>query len=314
MSTSSNELYFSPSPPPKPTKLSPKETRLAALEALKRRRLGSMSPRKVANISRSDDVESDPTTGSDDDESEVQSAQDDTNLSKQDRYDEEFVLRHHWKVTMQYLTHLAVDRKLKHISEADKEYFEKSVHAVRRQTSDLAESLLPSTIKAPFKAMLIERPDISFEETEPQSSLKCAGCWHRGRYGCAAGPIYKLTSKRGTYDPKTLRAKSEEYDSDDYVVKNYSADDNAVAQLIPYSPKKRIRIGSRCAERGQLFHTAIHYRYTVLQSIRVLYKEHRQPTGDPEAAFAYFLEEELLEPFWLELRKVKQRIERLIRR
>ncbi|KAJ7763606.1 hypothetical protein DFH07DRAFT_956416 [Mycena maculata] len=297
--SSTDDLYLSPSP--SPTKASPKETRRKALEALKRRRTGLKSANKVDisttdETSHSEDGSESGTTSEDvdDDESEVQN--DTAHAREDENYDEEYVLRHHFKVQMQYLVHLAVDHHLTHISDADKRYFERSVNIVERQTSGLAESFLASTTKAPFKAMLMERPDVSFEKMEPQLWLECAGCWQRGRYGCEPGPVYKVTSKRGTYDRVTLRRTFEDYDSDEYIVETHSAENNAIVPRIPYRPRMAITVGARCAEHGQLFHAAKHWLYEALKKIRSLFDEHKQPTGNPEAAFDYFVEENLFEP------------------
>ncbi|KAJ7464569.1 hypothetical protein FB451DRAFT_441315 [Mycena latifolia] len=237
-SRSDSDLYISP--PPETTKVSPKAARTSALEALKKKRSESRSPRKVVVTAVSDASDDNSTSESDDegssDASEEQPDGEDE-LSKRDKEDSDMVLKHHFKVVSQYLTHLAVDKKLKRISTENKSYFLNSVAAIDRHTSSVAANVLPSTCKAPFKATLVERPEIRFEEVEAESNVDCAACWQRGRYRCSAGPKYIVHSKKGTYDRETLRRKDEEYSRSEYATKTRN-ENNAVAALAPYHRRR----------------------------------------------------------------------------
>jgi hypothetical protein len=155
-------------------------------------------------------------------ESREQSEEENELRGKAREEDPDLVLKHHFKVLIQYLTHLAVNKRLKGVPLDDsallalisvfrlclnaENYFLRSVAAIDRHLSTVTENVLPSTCKAPFKATLIERPAIHLKEVgSGPDPLDCAGCWQRGRHGCEAGPRYALTFTKGTYDKVTLR-------------------------------------------------------------------------------------------------------------
>ncbi|KAJ7184382.1 hypothetical protein C8R46DRAFT_459267 [Mycena filopes] len=195
-------------------------------------------------------------------------------------------LDEHFSVFVEYIIALHSDPDyLSTATEDEKEYFETAVNALRRHIDPLADSITPSTWKAPFIATLNLRPILD-DGLFTEGTGDCHACWTRGMYSCDVSGAYTLSTRKGVYDPKTFQAKPEKHIK---YGKATSFENNAEARNLPYPPGFELIIGKRCFNRAVAYHEARHYMYglavRVREKIKSLCEGDEELEEDPNALF-----------------------------
>ncbi|KAJ7094239.1 hypothetical protein C8R43DRAFT_964540 [Mycena crocata] len=174
---------------------------------------------------------------------------------------------------VQYLLHLAIDPELEGISKRDNGYFDESVRAVEGRT-------MPGSI------------------AQVVGNVVCIPVAPKIPNGEPTGHIRSSDTA-----PKIEQGKSEDYVLADYIKKTQCEKNNVLTRQIPYHPKTRIIIGTRCKERAGLFHTATHFQFEVFDEIKQLCKDHNLPE-EPDNAYEYLRShEELLQPLFVKFQR-----------
>ncbi|KAJ6500627.1 hypothetical protein C8R45DRAFT_978417 [Mycena sanguinolenta] len=284
-----NDLEYSP--PPTPSKPTPKERKNKCLNDLKNARQKKSSPTSVRVEKKETDNEeseplawesSDTDTDSDGEESEGGSdsssapesfIDDEDETSETDAAVQKALapalrqLRGHFSVFVEFLVRLYLKPELFNELSGEEDY-KAAIAAVRKYVDSAALTSEGSTWSTPFKRTLQDRPLlVGPYGCEYWEHGDCQACWTRGKWACSAAGCFVMWTHEGFYDRETFEDKPE---INVKYAKETTRDfeNSAQVETFHYPSGFRFIVGQACAQRAQKYHRARHSLYNMLNRVK----------------------------------------------
>ncbi|KAJ7243411.1 hypothetical protein B0H12DRAFT_834005 [Mycena haematopus] len=265
------------SPPPTPSKPTPKELKTASINRLKDARENKSSPTSIRRVKAEEtdgeeplawesdtdksDTSADSESGSEggsDSPSEPDSFINDEDVTSETAADvqdalgpEHYARRdlsEHFPVFVEFLvrSHLKPEFVNK-LCDEEKWPYEAAIEAVRKRADSAAELFLVSTWSTPFRITLRDRPTL----IGPYSCNRedCQACWTRGNRACNDEGCFTIWTLKGFYNRDTFEDKLEtdvKYGTG--TTRNF--ENSAQAEALYYQPQFRLVVGARCAQKA----------------------------------------------------------------